>query len=59
MQENDLEESRRMWNSLESSGRFSRFLEVFGRMLLEGSERNGFSIYRSGRYSPYFIDRSL
>ena len=42
MQENDLEEFGRIQNSLEFSGRFSRFLEVFGRMLLEGSGRSGF-----------------
>ena len=42
MQGNDLEESGRNWNSLELSGRFSRFLEVSRRMLLEGSGRNGF-----------------
>ena len=42
MQKNDLKESERIWNSLESSGRFSRFLEVSGRMFLEGSKRNGF-----------------
>ena len=42
MQENDLEESGRIQNSLELSERFSRFLEVSGRMLLESSRRNGF-----------------
>ena len=42
MQENDLEESGRIWNSLESSRMFSRFLEASERMLLEGSRRNGF-----------------
>ena len=36
------EEFGRIWNSLELSERFSRFLEVSGRMLLEGSGRNGF-----------------
>ena len=53
------EESGRIWNSLESSGRFSRFLGVSGRMLLEGSGRNGFSIYRSRRYSSCLIDHQL
>ena len=42
MQENDVEESRRIQNSLEFSRRFLRFLEISGRMLLEGSGRNGF-----------------
>ena len=42
MQKNDLEGSIIVQNSLESSTNFSRFLEVSGRMLLEGSGRNGF-----------------
>ena len=42
MQKNDLEGSRTVQNSPESSTNFSRFLEVSGRMLLEGSGRNGF-----------------
>ena len=51
MQKNDLEGSRIVQSSPESSTDLSRFLEVSGRMLLEGSGRNGFSICRSGRYS--------
>ena len=42
MQKNDLEGSKTVQNSLESSTDFSRFLEVSGRMLLEGSGRNEF-----------------
>ena len=45
MEKNDLEGSRTVQNSPESSTDFSRFLEVSGRMLLEGSGRNGF-LYR-------------
>ena len=44
MQENDLEESGRIQNSLELSGMFTRFLKASGRMLLESSGRNG-SLY--------------
>ena len=51
MQKNDLEGSRIVQNSPESSTDFSRFLEVSGRMLLEGSRKKWVSIYRSGRYS--------
>ena len=42
VQKNNLEGSRTVQNSPESSTDFSRFLEVSGRMLLEGSGRNGF-----------------